>query len=113
MDAGLAAILGATIGAFVGLVGGVLAGWRQAKIEREKMQHARAMTITKELRSAVADVTRGFTAGIHAMEWLTWSAKKKPDLLTEEKLAQKAEEYNLTMNRLFPEIIGSHRTPGS
>ena len=107
MDAGLAAILGASIGAIAGLLGGLLNGWRQAKIEREKMQHERATTITTELRSAVADVTRALAAGIHAMEWLTWSAEKKSDLLTEEKLAQKAEEYNLTMNKLFPEIVGS------
>lgn len=103
MDPTTASLIGAGIGALAGITGGWLNGWRQSKLENEKWLRSRQEAIEKDTRLALADLTKKIAAGIHAMAWLAWKAKIEPTRLSENDLTT----YDVTMNTLFPDIVGS------
>ena len=103
MDATLASLIGTAIGAVSGLAGGYLAGRQQSHLEHEKWRRTREDNLEKDIRSAVAELTRKLAAGIHAIGWLTWKAENYPKKITEDDL----ENYDKDMKSLFPDIVGS------
>ena len=103
MDATIASLIGAAIGALSGLGGGYLTGRRQTQLEREKWLRSRKDEYEKTLRLAVAELTRKLAVGTHTIAWCTWKAKHAPTELTEEDLSI----YNKEMKALFPDIVGS------
>lgn len=103
MDATIASLIGAAIGAISGLTGGYLTGRRQSQLERERWIRSRKDEHQKNLRLAVAELTRKLAVGTHEVAWVTWKAKHAPTELTEEDLSA----YNKGMKTLFPDIVGS------
>jgi len=103
MDATMASLIGTAIGALSGLAGGYLAGRRQSQLEYEKWRREREDNLEKDIRSAVAELTKKLAAGIQAIGWLTWKAENYPTKITEDDLAN----YDNDMKTLFPDIVGS------
>jgi hypothetical protein len=86
-----------------GLAGGYLAGLRQSRLETERWLRGREDEREKNLRLAIAELTRRLAAGTHEVSWITWKAKHAPTELTEEDL----NVYNREMKALFPDIVAS------
>jgi hypothetical protein len=103
MDAAVASLIGAAIGAISGLAGGYLTGRRQSQLERDKWFRARKDEHDKNIRLAVAELTKKLAAGTQEISWLTWKAKYTPDALTVTDIAN----YNNKMAVLFPDIVGA------
>lgn len=103
MDAAVASLIGAAIGALSGLGGGYLTGRRQSELERDKWLRARKDEHDKNIRLAVAELTKKLAAGTQEISWLTWKAKHTPDALTATDIAN----YNNKMAVLFPDIVSA------
>jgi len=103
MIATLTAIASALIALISGLVGGYLTGKRQSALEYQKWWRSRADDLAKEARVAVAELTKNLGAATHAMAWLTWDAKNRPNHLT----IKDVQNYDDEMHKLFPIISGS------
>ena len=63
---------------------------------------ARKAEVDKELRSAVAELTKHMASGVQAMSWLTWNAKNNSDGITDEDISQ----YNETISMVYNELVG-------
>jgi len=63
---------------------------------------ARKAELDKELRVALAALTKALSASVHAMAWLTWNARYNPKVLT----AADISKYNETINSLFTDLVG-------
>src|ERR1051326_1558955 len=103
MDATTASLIGAAIGAISGLGGGYLGGLWQSRLERAKWLRSRNDEREKQLRIAVAELTRKLAVGTHQIAWLTWKARNAPAELTEEDISI----YNGEMKALLPDIVAS------
>lgn len=106
MDAAVAGLIGAVIGAGLSLVTTLVSGWQDSKLERDRWLRVRKDQANKDLRVAVADLARRLAAGVHSIEWLTWPAKNQPDKLTAEQLDAKVRSYNQEVHGLFSELTG-------
>jgi hypothetical protein len=106
MDAAVAGLIGAVIGAGLSLMGTLVSGWQESKLERAKWLRAREDQAIKDLRIAVADLARRLAAGVHSIEWLTWPAKYQSDDLTVDQLDDKIRAYNQEVHGLFSELTG-------
>jgi hypothetical protein len=78
VDAALAGLLGASIGAISGVCGGFVAGWQQRKAEALRWQQARADELRKEERRSLLELTSLLAEGSQAAAWLCWAATVKP-----------------------------------
>jgi len=96
-------LMGTVLGATIALVGVLITGWRQAKLEENKWRRSRKDERQKETRLAAAELTRGLAAGIHAVAWCSWKARYEPDDLKEKDFAA----YDREIKGLFPTIVGA------
>ncbi len=96
-------VMGTIVGAMVAFVGVLFAGWRQARLERDKWERAQSDEWDKETRLALAELTRGLAAGVHAIAWCTWKAKYEPDEMKNVDFAK----YDKEIKGLFPTIVGA------
>lgn len=108
------AIMGALVGAFTGILIALLTNWQQSRVEYQKWlrtkedeqqrwMQAREDEVVKDLRLAIAELTKKLAIGAHTMGWLTWKAKYDSANLTEEDIV----DYNKKMQALFIEIVGA------
>jgi hypothetical protein len=108
------AIIGALVGAFTGILVALLTNWQQSRLEYQKWlrtredelqrwMQAREDEVVKDLRLAIAELTKILAIGAHTMGWLTWNAKYDSANLTEEDMV----DYNKRMQVLLPEIVGA------
>jgi len=113
MDATVAALVGAAIGAFAGLIGHIVNNWMQG--EREKK---------KELRSRVAKLVNTMGVAQQSMEWISWFGVNYPRpkgpngqledadmyknqaLSYGEKMEELASSYEEEMKAVWPKILG-------
>ena len=102
LTAPLATALGALLSLTGVLVGGGLTVWHQRRLEREKIENARADAIAKELSSAVQQLTIHVASAVHSMCWLTWLAARRPDQVTQERIDKYDAEQHITL----PKILG-------
>ncbi|MDM0105711.1 hypothetical protein QTH97_12250 [Variovorax sp. J22R24] len=72
LDQGLAAVIGAGVGALAGIVGFAFAGWRQSKLETEKWSRAREDKARSDTRNAVADLAKTLASTAHSMMWVSF-----------------------------------------
>lgn len=103
MDAGLAGLLGAAIGAIAGLGGGFVAGWQERKVEALRWRQARADELRKEERRSLLKLTSLLAEGSQNAAWLCWAATVKPV----EAVKVDADDYNARMRALMPRLFSA------
>jgi hypothetical protein len=103
MDATTASLLGTAIGALTGLAGGFLAGRQQSKLEHQKWLQTQDDEYKKEVRLAVAELTKKLATGAHTISWYTSKAKIGPSIVTENDLLA----FDNAMYALYPDIVSS------
>lgn len=101
MDAALAGLLGAFIGAIAGILGGFIAGWQQRKADVLRWKQARADELLKEERRSLLELTSLLAEGSQAMAWLSWAATANPA----EAVKVEAREYDARMRLLMPRLF--------
>jgi len=107
VDATIAGLIGAAIGAISSLMGSLLVGWQQSRIERQRWLRARDDKLIQDLQLAIVELTRKLAAGIHSMQWFMWVTEYQPEKFTIEQLNEKLRDYNNEVHDLFPELTGS------
>jgi gas vesicle protein len=103
MDPVIAGLMGTIIGGVFGILGGILTGRRQAKLEREKWFQTRKDDVDKETRLAVAELTRNMAAATQVMLWFTAKATTTPDKVTQKDVS----DYDKEIQERLPDILGS------
>jgi len=102
MDAAVAGLIGAAIGAVAGFTGTVLTAVLQFRLEQRKWLRAREDLTIKELRVAIAELTKTMASAMHSMTWLTWTAYEELGVINKEIISS----YDAEMHRLFPDLWG-------
>jgi hypothetical protein len=77
MDAAVAGLLGAAIGALAGVIGSVLTAWQQNRMERERRQAAQRDESLKVQRQALLHLTELIATGTQAILWLSWGSGRQ------------------------------------
>ena len=103
MDAAVAGLIGAAIGAVAGLMGAFFTSIVQSRIEEKKWRRSKQDTLSKELRLQIAEVSRKMLVAQHSMEWITWYAREGPKHLDKKMIS----EYNKEIHDAFPELLGA------
>jgi gas vesicle protein len=103
MDAALAGLIGASIGAIASLLGGLISGWQQRKGDAQRWYRERATEVWKEERRSLLELTTLLAEGAHAVSWLCWAATAKPD----ESLKADVTEYDAKMRQLLPRLVSA------
>ncbi|MEO0841679.1 MAG: hypothetical protein AAF063_22580 [Cyanobacteria bacterium J06643_5] len=102
MDATVAGLIGAAIGAVAGFTGTVLTVVFQFRLEERKWLRNREDLALKELRVAIAELTKTMSSAMHSMTWLTWTAYEELGVIDKEIISS----YDVEMHKLFPELWG-------
>jgi hypothetical protein len=103
MDAAVAGLAGAAIGALSGLFTAVVTGWNQRRSDRQRWQQTRIDELWKEERRALLELTSLLAQGSQAASWLAWSASVKPA----ESVLQEASDYEHRMRELLPKLFSA------
>lgn len=103
MDAALAGLLGTAVGAVAGIVGSLLAGRHQLRIERERAQAARHDELSRAARQSLLDLVQVVATGTQAIAWVTWAVECQPK---EDSLVE-ARRYEDTMRELLPRLVSA------
>ncbi|MCP4550238.1 MAG: hypothetical protein GY835_27570 [bacterium] len=82
--------------ALIGALAAILAVY-VADIIKARLEYKR------EIRLAVAKLTRMLGAAAHSAAWLTWKVRYRPSRIT----ASDIEKYDKEMHTLFPELTGA------
>ena len=91
----------ATVEALIGTVGALIGAASALAATMYASSRQRASEYKKEVRLAVAELTRTLGDASHSIEWLAWKAQ------TPLPLNQKSiDDYNAEMHRALPKIIG-------
>lgn len=98
----VATLLGALVGATVGIGGALLTTWLQLRLDRRRTAQAREDAIGKEFAAAVQQLTIRMASALHSMCWLTWLAVNRGDRLTQSNL----DAYDAELHKLLPEVLG-------
>jgi hypothetical protein len=99
MDAAVAGLLGAAIGALAGVIGSVLTAWQQNRMERERRQAAQRDESLKVQRQALLHLTELIATGTQAILWLSWAAGAKSNI------RQEIDVYETRMRGLLPQLV--------
>lgn len=103
MDAALASLLGASIGAITGVCGGFVAGSQQRKVETLRWKQARADELRKEERRSLLELTSLLAEGSQAAAWLCWAATIK----SADAVKADASDYETRMRALLPRLFSA------
>ncbi len=103
MDPTIASLVGTAIGALVGLAGGFLTSRQQSKLEYLKWVRTKEDEYEKEVRLAVAELTKKLAAGTQAISWFTSKAQIEPANLSEHDLLA----YDKTIQTLYLDIVSA------
>jgi hypothetical protein len=103
MDAALAGLLGASIGAITGLLGGFTAAWQQRRGDLLRWRQARVDELWKEERRSLLELTNLLAEGSQAAAWLAWAATVK----TVDAVKADAHEYDARMRALLPRLFSA------
>lgn len=102
MDAAVAGLIGAAIGAVAGFTGTVLTALLQFRLEQRKWLRNREDLAHKEFRLAIAELTKTMSSAMHSMTWLTWTASQDMGVINKEIISS----YDAEMHKLFPDLWG-------
>jgi hypothetical protein len=103
MDAALAGLLGASVGAIAGILGGLVAGWQQRKSDALRWQQARADDLRREERRSLLELTSLLAEASQAAAWLSWAATIK----SADALKAEASEYDVRMRAIMPRLFSA------
>jgi len=103
VDAALAGLLGASIGAVTGVGGGFVTGWQQRKGETLRWRQARADELRKEERRSLLDLTGLLAEGSQNAAWLCWAATVK----SLAAVKADADDYDGRMRALMPRLFSA------
>jgi hypothetical protein len=106
MDATVASLLGTSIGALAGLLGGFAAGVQQRSAERERWRQSRRDAVADSEREALLEVTALLAEGTQAASWLAWAATVK----TATEMRAEVAEYDQRMRGLLPKLVSAEAT---
>jgi hypothetical protein len=109
MDAAVAGLLGAAIGALAGVIGATLTAWQQNRAERERRRAAQLDEFVKTQRQALLHLGELVAIGSQAMLWAAWAASNKASL----ELRQEIETYEARMRELLPKLLAAQAEAGS
>jgi hypothetical protein len=97
-------LIAAVIAAVVSLFNIFYTTFSQSRLESQKWIQARQDDADKNLRLAVADLTRKLAIGSHRMGWVTWKAVYARDSFSAEDIAT----YDKDMREVLPDVIAAH-----
>jgi hypothetical protein len=89
--------------ALIGIVGALIGAAGAFAATLIASQRQRASEYKKEVRLAVAELTRVLGSAGHSINWLTWKARFTPSEFGEQAI----HDYNTEMHRELPKILGS------
>jgi hypothetical protein len=84
LDQGSTTLIGVAIGAIAGLLGGLLTGWRQSRLETQKWLRAREDTVRADTRDALGHLAKTLASAAHSMMWSTYKALNSGPIEPEE-----------------------------
>jgi hypothetical protein len=103
MDAAVAGLLGAAIGALAGVIGSTLTAWQQNRAERERRRAAQLDEFVKAQRQALLHLGELVAAGSQAMLWVAWAARNKSGT----QVRQEIDTYETRMRELLPQLLAA------
>lgn len=103
MNAALAGLLGASIGAIAGIFGGFVAGWQQRKADALRWEQARADELRREERRSLLELTSVLAEGSQAAAWFSWAAS----VMSAEAVKAEAREYDARMRVIMPRLFSA------
>jgi hypothetical protein len=109
MDAAVAGLLGAAIGALAGVVGATLTTWQQNRAERERRRAAQLDEFVKAQRQALLHLAELVAIGSQAMLWAAWAASTKSG----PEVRQEIDTYEARMRELLPKLLAAQAEAGS
>ena len=103
MDAALAGLLGTALGLAASLVGTVIGGRNQLRMEERRAALAQQADSRKAAHDALLHLTRVAATGVHLVTWLAWAATARPT----EEFVREASDYDRRMRDLLPELVSA------
>jgi hypothetical protein len=100
MDAAVAGLIGAAIGALTTLLGNLITSFVQAKQEERKWHRSMELQGYQNLQVAIAELTREMSLIVHEVMFITWIAKIEPERISSERI----EAYDQEIYRLLPKF---------
>jgi hypothetical protein len=109
MDAAVAGLLGAFVGALAGVIGAALTAWQQNRAERERRRAAQLDEFVKSQRQALLHLGELVAIGSQAMLWAAWAARTK----SSTEVRQDIDTYETRMFELLPKLLAAQAEAGS
>jgi hypothetical protein len=103
MDAALAGLLGTSVGAVAGVLGGFVTGRQQQKNELMRWRQQRDDDVWKEERRSLLELTNLLAEASQAVVWLAWAATVK----SVEAVKADANEYDGRMRAILPRLFSA------
>lgn len=103
MDAAIAGLIGAGLGAVASTTASMLASVQQTRTERERARAARADEAMRLEREALVQLCELLATGTQAVAWLGWAAKVQPRQI----LLQEVQTYDARMRELIPRLLAA------
>jgi hypothetical protein len=91
------------IAAGIGFLGGLLASLAQSRIEDQKWLRGREDEVTRDIRSAVAEVATKLASLAHSVLWFTYNASDSEQVLSREAI----ESYDREVHGLIAAVVGA------
>jgi|GEM_PF-2629203 len=98
MDAAVAGLIGAAIGALTSLLGNLISSFIQAQQEEKKWRRSMELQGYQNLQTAIAELTREMSLIVHEIMFLTWTARIEPERVSPERI----EAYDQEIHKLLP-----------
>jgi hypothetical protein len=103
MDAAIAGLIGAGLGAVASTTASMMATFQQTRSERERVRAARADEALRAEREALVRLCELLATGTQAVAWLGWAAKVQPP----QVLQQEMQTYDKRMRELIPRLLAA------
>ncbi len=73
MDAALAGLVGAALGAVVGLLGPAITAWQQHRTELQRAEINWSENLAENERQSMLELAKLLATGIQAISWVAWA----------------------------------------
>ena len=100
MDASVAGLIGAAIGALASLFGNLISSFIQAKQDEKRWQRSLELQGYQNLQVTIAELTREMSLIVHEIMYLTWTARSEPQKISSARI----EAYDQEIYKLLPKF---------